>query len=70
MVKQKECTRIMQSGKNCATQGERLIWKQKILLAVCEISLIIDQSECLVCYLFLHWINSFLHFLKKKLHHS
>ena len=24
-------------------------------------SLIINQSQCLVCFLFLHWINSFLH---------
>mgnify|MGYP006896110282 CR=1 FL=1 len=29
------------------------------------VSLIIDQSECLVCYLFLHWMNSFLYCLKK-----
>ena len=37
MVKQKERT---QSGKNCAInctiQGVRLIWKQKIWLAICE----------------------------------
>ena len=52
------------SGKNyainCTIQGARLIWKQK------WVSLIIDQPECLVCYLFLHWINSFLHCLQKK----
>ena len=40
MVKQKELTRITQSGKNCAIkcaiQGVRLIWKQKIWLAICE----------------------------------
>ena len=40
MVEQKERTRITQSGKNCAMncaiQGVRLIWKQKIWLAICE----------------------------------
>ena len=38
MVKQKKRTRITQSRKtcaiNCATQGVRLIWKQKIWLAI------------------------------------
>ena len=50
---QKKRTRITQSWKNyainCAIQGVRLIWKQIFYLLV---SLIIDQSECLVCYLF------------------
>ena len=36
MVKQKERTRITESGKNCAIQGVRLIWKQKIWLAIYE----------------------------------
>ena len=40
MVKQKKLTRITQSGKNCvincAIEGVRLIWKQKIWLAICE----------------------------------
>ena len=40
MVKQKKRTRITQSGKNCAIncaiQGVRLIWEQKIWLAICE----------------------------------
>ena len=36
MVEQMERTRITQSGKNCAIQGVRLIWKQKIGLAICE----------------------------------
>ena len=41
MVEQRERTRITQSGKNCAMncamiQSVRLIWKQKIWLAVCE----------------------------------
>ena len=40
VVEQKERTRITQSGKNCAMncaiQGMRLIWKQKIWLAICE----------------------------------
>ena len=40
MVEQKERTRITQSGQNCAMncaiQGVRLIWKQKIWLAICE----------------------------------
>ena len=64
MIEQKKRTRITRSGKNyainCAIQGARLIWKQK------WVSLIIDQPECLVCYLFLHWVNSFLHCLQKK----
>ena len=40
MVKRKKRTRITRSGKNCvincAIQGVRLIWKQKIWLAICE----------------------------------
>ena len=40
MVNQKKRTRITQSGKNCAMncaiQGVRLIWQQKIWLAICE----------------------------------
>ena len=40
MVEQKERTGIQQSGKNramnYAIQGVRLIWKQKIWLAICE----------------------------------
>ena len=40
MVKQKERTRITQSGKNCAMncaiQVKLLIWKKKIWLAICE----------------------------------
>ena len=40
MVKQKKRTRITQSGKNyainCVIQGARLIWKQKIWLAISE----------------------------------
>ena len=36
MVKQKKRTCITQSGKNYAIQGVRLIWKQKIWLAICK----------------------------------
>ena len=40
MFKQNKRTCITQSGKscaiNCAIQGVRLIWKQKIWLAICE----------------------------------
>ena len=39
--------------------------KTKDLIGHLWISVIIDQSECLVCFLILHWINSFLHCLKK-----
>ena len=39
--------------------------KAKDLIGHLWVSLIIDQSERLVCFLFLHWINSFLHCLKK-----
>ena len=35
-MEQKKRTRITQSGKNCAIQGVRLIWKQKIWLAIFE----------------------------------
>jgi len=70
MVKQKKRTCITQSGKNyainCAIQGVRLIWKQKIWSAICKFLLITDQSECLVWFFFLHWINSFLHCFRKK----
>ena len=40
MDKQKKRTRITQSGKNyainCAIQGVHFIWKQQILLGICE----------------------------------
>ena len=36
MVEQMERTRNTKSGKNCAIQGVRLIWKQKIWLVICE----------------------------------
>ena len=36
MVEQEERTRITESGKNCAIQGVRLIWKQNIWLVICE----------------------------------
>ena len=45
--------------------GRALDLKTKDLIGHLWVSLIIDQSECLVCFLFLHWINSFLHCLKK-----
>ena len=41
--------------------GRTLDLKAKDLIGHLWVSLIIDQSECLVCYLCLHWINSFLH---------
>ena len=66
MVEQKERTRLTQSEKNCAIQGVRLIWKKKKIIGHLWVSLIIDQSECLVCFLFFHWINSFRHCLEKK----
>ena len=70
MVEQKKRTRITQSGKtcaiHCAIQGMRLISKQDLIGHLKWVSLIINQSECLVCFLFLHWINSFLHCFKKK----
>ena len=52
---------------NLAIQGiAALDLKAKDLIGHLWVSLIIDQSECLVCFLFLHWINSFLHFFQKK----
>ena len=67
MVKRKKRTCITQSGKNYAInwaiQAVRLIWKH--LIGHLWVCLIIDQSECLICFLFLHWINSFLHCFQK-----
>ena len=40
--------------------GRALDLKTKDLIGHLWVSLIIDQSECLLCFLFLHWINSFL----------
>ena len=45
--------------------GRALDLKAKDLIGRLWFSLIIDQSECLVCFFFLHWSNSFLHCLKK-----
>ena len=45
--------------------GRVLDLKTKDLIGHLWVSQNIDQSECLVCFLFLHWINSFLHCLKK-----
>ena len=38
MVEQMERTRNTKSGKNCAIQGVRLIWKQKIWLVIVSFS--------------------------------
>ena len=43
-----------------------LDWNAKDLIGYLWVSLIIDQTECSVCYLFLHWIDSFLHCFQKK----
>ena len=73
MVKQKERTRIMQSEQNCTIKllllchpGCVLDLQTKDLIGLLWVSLIIDQSEYLICFLFVHWINTFLHCLKKK----
>ena len=62
MVEQKERTRITQSGKNCAMnraiQGVRLIWKQKIWLAICEF-LFCDFPVNQFNFKFLHSISTF-----------
>ena len=58
MVEQKERTRIMQSGKNCAIQGVRLIWNQKIWLAICEF-LFCDFTVNQFNFKFLHSISTF-----------
>ena len=53
MVKQKKRTRITQSGKNCAIQGARLIWKRKILFVLTKpYCLLANQNpefRCLIC---------------------
>ena len=62
MVEQKECTDIMQLGKNCTMnctiQGVRLIWKQKIWLAICEF-LFRDFPFNQFDFKFLHSISTF-----------
>ena len=50
--------------------GRALDLKTKDLIGYLWTSLFIDQSECLLYYLFLHSINSFLHCVKEKLHCS
>ena len=69
MVKQKKHLHIKQSGKNYAInyaiQGVHSDLKAKDLIGHLWFSLIIDQSEYLVCYLFLHGINSVALFTKK-----
>ena len=56
-------------GKLCHQlrhKGRTLDLKRKDLLGHLWVSLIIDQSECLLCFLLLHWINSLLHCFPKK----
>ena len=67
MVEQKKRTRTTQSELRHQLRhpGRVLDLKTKDLIGHLWVSLIIDQSECLVCFLFLHWINSLLHCLKK-----
>ena len=52
MVKQKKRTRITQSGRNCAIQCVRLIWKQKIWL-------VLFKPYCLVASQMRELINYF-----------
>ena len=57
MVKQKKRTRITQSGKNCAIncaiEGARLIWKQKISLVLtkpyCSLANHNPEFRCVIC---------------------
>ena len=58
MVEQMERTRITQSWKNCAIQSVRLIWKQKIWLAICEF-LFRDFPVNQFNFKFLHSISTF-----------
>ena len=61
MVKQRKRTRITQSGKNyainCAIQGVRLIWKQKIGLAIDEFLWSLTNQNTWFVTSFLHGIN-------------
>ena len=50
--------------------GRALDLKIKDLIGYLWTSLFIDQSECLLYYLFLHSITSFLHCVREKLHCS
>ena len=62
MVKQKKRTCVTQSGKNyainSAIQGVRLIWKQKIWLAICKFLWSLTNQNA-------WFVSSFLHCLKK-----
>ena len=66
-VKQRKGTHITQSGKKLRHHlyhpGRALDLKANDLIGNLWVSLIIDQSECLVCFLFLDWIYSFLQIL-------
>ena len=68
MVKQKKRLRITQSEKNyainCAIQGVRLIWKQKIWLAIC-VSLIIANQNAWFVTSFCTELTLFFTVLKK-----
>ena len=70
MTKQKKRTRITQSGKNyainCAIQGVRLIWKEKIWLAIGEFLWSLTNQNAWFITSFCTKINSFLHCFKKK----
>ena len=69
MFKQYKRTRITQSGKItpsiAQTPGRAHDFKSKDLIGHLWVSLIIEQSKCWVCFLFLYWISSFLHCFKK-----
>ena len=61
---------ITQSRKklrhNCAIQGARLIWKQKIWLAICELLCsLTNQKACFITFFALNYLFSALAVLRK-----
>ena len=60
--KQKKRTRITQSGKNRAIQGARLIWKQKIWLAICELLCsLTNENACFITFFAFNYLFSALY---------
>ena len=60
MVKQKKRLRITQSVKNCAIQGARLIWKQKIWLVLTKPYFLVANQKRKLNYYFCNELT-FLH---------
>ena len=66
----KKSRRLGRRNARVSRNQRALNLKTKDLIGYLWTSLFIDQSECLVCYLCMHSITSFLHCVKEKLHCS